>query len=129
MKQNSRKVGSMEKVEENGDIYLLSLWLSGYFLIHSFNKLFDGCQKLKYIYLVWKKVKVLVYQLCPTLCDPMDCSLPDCFVHGILQARVLEWIAIPFSGGSFQPRDQTWVSHIVGRFFTVWATREALKLR
>ena len=55
----------------------------------------------------------------PTLCDPMDCSLPDSSVHGILQARILEWVAIPFSRASSQPRDQTWVSCIAGRFFTV----------
>ena len=50
----------------------------------------------------WKKVKVkvLVTQLCPTLCDPMDCSPPDSSVHRILQARILEWVAIPFSRGS-----------------------------
>ena len=53
------------------------------------------------------KVKVLATQLCPTLCDPMDCSTPGSYVHGILQARILEWIAIPFSRGSSQPRDQT----------------------
>ena len=63
-----------------------------------------------------------VDQLCPTLCDPMDCSLPDSSVHGIFQARVLEWIAISSSRGSSQPRDQTQVSHIAGRFFTIWAT-------
>ena len=68
---------------------------------------------------------VLVAQSCPTLCSPMDCSLPGTSVHGILQARVLEWVAIPFSRGSSRPRDQTWVSHIAGRFFTVWVTREA----
>ena len=59
-----------------------------------------------------------------TLCDPMDCSLPGSSVHGILQARILEWVAIPFSRGSSQPRDQTWVSYIAGRFFTIWATKE-----
>ena len=46
-------------------------------------------------------------------------------VHGILQARILEWVAFPFSRGSSQPRDQTQVSHIAGGFFTSWATREA----
>ena len=61
---------------------------------------------------------------CLTLCNLMDCSLPDSSVHGILQARILEWIAIPFSRGSSQPRDRTWVSCTAGRFFTVWATRE-----
>ena len=66
-------------------------------------------------------VKVKVIQLYPILCDPMDYA-----VHGILQARILEWIAFPFSRGSSQPRDQTHVSHIAGRFFTICATREAL---
>ena len=55
----------------------------------------------------------------------MDCSLPGSSVHGILQARILEWVAIPFSRGSFQPRDQTQVSCIAARFFTIWATKEA----
>ena len=69
-------------------------------------------------------LKVLVAQSCPTLCDPMDCSPPGSSVHGILQARILEWVAIPFSRGSSWPRDQTWVSCTAGRFFTVWVTRE-----
>ena len=58
--------------------------------------------------------------LCPALYDPMDYT-----VHGILQARILEWVAFPFSRGSSQPRDQTQVSCIEGIFFTSWATREA----
>ena len=58
------------------------------------------------------KVKVLVTHLCPTLCDPMNCSLPGSSVHGILQARRLEWVAIPFSRGSSQPNDGTQVSCI-----------------
>ena len=68
----------------------------------------------------------LVTQLCLTLCNFMDCSLPGSSVHGILQARVLEWVAMPSCRGSSQPRDQTQVSLIAGRHFTVWATREAL---
>ena len=63
-------------------------------------------------------------QSCSTLCDPMDCK-----VHGILQARILELVAFPFSRGSSQPRDQTQVSCIAGGFFTSWATREALILQ
>ena len=55
----------------------------------------------------------------------MDCSPPGSSVHGIFQARIVEWVAIPFSRGSSWPRDQTWISHFVGRFFTIWATREA----
>ena len=61
-----------------------------------------------------------VAQLCLTLCDPMDYT-----VQGILQARILEWVAFPFSRGSSQSRDQTPVSHIAGRFFTSRATKEA----
>ena len=73
----------------------------------------------------WTKVKGLVAQSCSTLCKPMDCSLPGSSVHGILQAQILEWVAMPSSRGSSQPRDQTQVSHISGRFFTVWAPRES----
>ena len=65
------------------------------------------------------KVKVKVVQSCLTLCDPMDYTL-----HDILQARTLEWVALPFSKESSQPRDQTQISHIAGGFFTNWATRE-----
>ena len=64
------------------------------------------------------KVKVLVAQSCLTLCYPLDCSPPGFSVHGILQTKILEWVAIPFSRGSSRSRDQTQVSHIVGRFFT-----------
>ena len=60
-----------------------------------------------------------VSQSCPTLCDHMNCSLPHSSIHGIFQARVLEWVAISFSRGSSQPRDRTQVSLIVGRCFTV----------
>ena len=72
---------------------------------------------------------VWVPQSCPTLCNPMECNLPDSSVHGILQARILEWVAIPFSMGSSWPRDRTWVSCIAGRFFTDWDTREARLVR
>ena len=61
-------------------------------------------------------MKVKIAQSCLTLCDPMDWGLPGSSVHGILQARILEWVAVPFSRGSSQPRDQTQVSHITGRF-------------
>ena len=68
-----------------------------------------------------------VSQLCPTLCNPMDCSLPGSSTHGIFQARVLEWGATSFSRRSSQHRDWTWVSPIADRRFTVWATKEACK--
>ena len=64
-----------------------------------------------------------VAQLCPTLCDPMDYT-----VRGILLlARILEWVAVPFFRGSSQARDRTQVSHIAGRFFTSWATRDIIQ--
>ena len=56
---------------------------------------------------------------------PRTISLPASSVHGILQATILEWVAIPFSRGSSLPMDQTWVSWIASGFFTIWATREA----
>ena len=59
-----------------------------------------------------------VTQSCPTLCNPVDCSLPGFSVHGILQARILEWLAISFSRGSSWFRDQTCVSCIADRLFT-----------
>ena len=64
-----------------------------------------------------------ISQLCPTLCDPMDCSLPGSSVHRIFQARILEWVVISFSRRASQPRDWTQVSRVVGRRFTIWATR------
>ena len=73
----------------------------------------------------YRAVCMLVTQLCPTVCDPMDYSLPGSSVYGILQARILEWIAILFSRGSSRPRDWTQVSFIASRFFTIRVTREA----
>ena len=70
-------------------------------------------------------VCVLVTQSCPTLCEPLDCIPPGFYVHGILQARILEWIGIPFSRGSSHPRHQTQISCIIARFFTIWATRKS----
>ena len=72
--------------------------------------------------------KELVTHSCLTLCSPMDCTPPGSSVHGILQARILEWVAIPSSRGSSQPRDQTQGSSpaLAGRFFTTsttWASR------
>ena len=75
---------------------------------------------LSKVLIMWLNVKVKVTQSCPTHCYPME----D-IVLGILQARVLEWVAFPFSRGSSQPRDWTQVYHIAGGLFTHWATREA----
>ena len=76
----------------------------------------QGHHRIPNTYILYVKVKV---KSCATLCDPMDCSLPGSSVHGIFQAIVLEWIAISFSKGYSQPRDQTWVSPIAGRVFTI----------
>ena len=79
------------------------------------------------MYGVWDctKVKVLVAQSYLTLCDLVGCNPPGSSVHGILQARIPEWVAIPFSRGSSWPRDRTQVSCTAGKFFTFWATSEA----
>ena len=69
---------------------------------------------------------VLVAQLCPTLCDPMDDSPPGSSVYGSLQVRILAWVAIPFSRGSSPPRDWTQLSCVEGRFSTIGVTREGL---
>ena len=70
-----------------------------------------------------------ITQSFPTLCNPMECSLPGSSIHGIFQARVLKWVTISFSKGSPWPTDQTWVSRIADRRFAVWASREAVKFR
>ena len=64
----------------------------------------------------------LVAQSCLTLCNPTDCSPPGFSIHRILQTRILEWITIAFSRETSQPRNQTLVSCMAGRFFTIWAT-------
>ena len=71
-------------------------------------------------------VCILVAQSCPTICDSTDCSPPGSPVHGILQARILEWVAISFCKWSSRPRDITKVSLTAGRFFTLWATGKVL---
>ena len=78
------------------------------------------CCKVKWTELKWSEVA----QSCLTLCDPVDCSLPGSSAHGILHARILEWVAISFSRGSSRPKDWTCISCIADGFFTVWATKE-----
>ena len=77
-------------------------------------------------YIEWRgaRLHAELLQSCPTLCNAMDCSPPGSSVHGILQTGILEWVAILFSRESSQPRDQTWVSCIAGRFLTFWVTRK-----
>ena len=72
-----------------------------------------------------RTVLCLVTQSCLTLYNPVDYSPQGSSVHGIQQARILDWVAAPFSRGSSRPRDWTWVSCIAGRFFSIGATREA----
>ena len=86
--------------------------------------IFKG-KKEKWSQLITKCISLCAksVQWCPTLCGPMDWSPPGSSVHGILQARILEGFAMPSSRGSSWPRDQTWVFHIAGRFFTLWATK------
>ena len=76
----------------------------------------------------WTTLEAQSHSVESTFCDPMDCSLPGSSGHGILQARILKWVAVPFSRGSSQPRDWTQVSHISSVFFTACATREAYNL-
>ena len=83
-----------------------------------------GSQRVGQERLNWTELKSL--KSCPTLCDPMNRSPQGSSVHGILQARILEWVAVSSSRGSLQPRDWTQVYCIAGGFFTNWATREAL---
>ena len=80
-------------------------------------------QKHFFCYFLVNKMEVLVRRV--WLCDPVDCSLPGSSVRGAFQARRLQCVAIPFSRGSSRPRDWTWVSCFVDRFFTIWAAREA----
>ena len=112
---------------------LFFLFLALDYSLGLFNRRFLGEQKISSLpvflwhclihlpsNLLWNEVA----QSCPTLCDPMDCSLPGSSIHGIFRARVLEWVASSFSRRSSWPRDWTWVSRIVGKCFTVWATRQ-----
>ena len=115
--------------------WMCSVWLAcRSFGICPFTKIVNGNLPVR---LRWKVRVVYIYacvrarslQWCLTLCNPMDCSPPGSSVHGILQTRILEWVAMPFSRGSSRPRDQTHVSYvscIADSFFTVWAIREAL---
>ena len=97
-----------------------------YSRIDSLNVLY--CRLIKSLHSEWVSEVSKVAQSCPTLCDPVDCSPPGSSVHGVLQARILEWVAISFSRGSSEPRNWTHVSLIAGRRFNLWATRANPKL-
>ena len=118
---------AMEKIEL---MAIAAIWLD--LQIVMLNEMSQTEKKIWYCYM-WNlkkwykcevKVNVLVAQSCLVLCDPTDCSLPGFSVLGNLQARILGWVAIPFSKRSSWLRDWTRVSIIAGGFFTVWATRK-----
>ena len=99
------------------DFFIVTVLL--WFLISDFCCCFNLLKSQMMVSVFRNKVEIA--QWCPTLCDPVDYTF-----HGILQAQILEYVAFPFSRGSSQPRDQTQVSCIAGRYFTSWAMREAL---
>ena len=110
------------KIKSNLPIFtLMGCWDFSYLKVLIFIIFTESKSKniTKYTHKVCVRAKLL--QLCPTLCDPMDFSPPSSLVHGILQARILEWVAMPSSRGTSQPRDWTWVSvspALAGVFFT-----------
>ena len=92
---------------------------------NKWNSGFQVSQNIHQVVISLVAALCLAHQACLTLCDPVDCSPPGSSVHGILQARILEWVAMPSSGRSSWPSNWTMVSFIAGGFFTSWATREA----
>ena len=95
-------------------------WMDTEIVVHVYNGILLSYKKDAFESVLMRWVKVNVAQSCPTLCDPMNYT-----VHGILQARILEWVAFPFSRESSQPRHKIQISCIAGGFFTSYATREA----
>ena len=108
-----------------GKFQVMTKWINyTYTYVHSMGLNYRVSSRVPMLYSEW--VSEWSRSSCQPLCDPMDCSLPGSSLHGILQARVLEWVAISFSTGSSQPRDQTRVSCIPGRRFNLWATSRSL---
>ena len=118
-KKKKKKKFWFSYVSTSGRV-LAKYLIMGYKVIYMESYYCHTLKKWKSLNPVW-----LFATLWTAACDPMDCSLPGSSVHEILQTRIQEWVAIPFSRRSSQPRDWTQVSHIVGKFFTVWATMEA----
>ena len=119
--------GKIPRTEESGGLWFMGLqrvgheWACMYAWIYSYAFIFHGNGNITFRWsLKWSEVS----QSCPTLCDPMDCSLSGSSVHGIFQARVLEWIAISFPRGSSWSRNWTLVSCIAG----IYSQRRSLKL-
>ena len=106
-----------------GHCFMLFRWLKLESILFKSNEypIYSSMMNIINLFIhIYKYMKVKVTHSCPTLWDPMVYT-----VHGILQARILEWVVFLFSRGSSQPRDQTQVSHVAGEFFISWATREA----
>ena len=101
--------------------------ISGLSSSHTLSSSCADCSLNTFVFSLLSSVQclVLIAQSCSTLCDSMDCGLPGFSVHGILQARILDWVAIFFSRWPSPLRDQTHVSRTAGRGFKIWATREA----
>ena len=110
-----------------GLLQTTALHTSHFTLLTCSNKMLGKLWSINLRLSLTSSVSVSLSQLCLTLCNPMDCSSSGSSVHGILQARILQWVASSFSRGSSQPRDQIQISHTEGRFFTVWATREIIE--
>ena len=108
------------KAEMNHSSAIHSSWL-GHFFVLPPNLILEACCRTPDL-----RFAVLVAQSCLDSLRLMDWSLPGFSGCGILQARILEWVAFPFSRKSSWPRDWTWVSHIAGRFLTIWGARKAL---
>ena len=127
---NSRKIRSHMYLElkscviTNSSVYTALLWISKLYLGNHSHHEFEVKQLKSSGSVEWVSE---VAQSCLTLCDPMDCSWPGSSHHGILQARILEWVAISFSRGSSWSRDQTQVPRIVDGSFTIWATSETTR--
>ena len=125
------KVPKSLSVEANSELSLpdwdtlnLSTQLTGKHtapILHPYPKNLGLAGPLHFSLEVWINVNINVAWSHLALCNPMDYSLPGFSVHGILQARIVEWVAVPSSRGSSWPRDWTQVSCIAGRFFTSWA--------
>ena len=96
--------------------FVIYFWLERKWLLQTWSRKKLLCFNERYLHTQYVYVYVLVAQSCLTLWSPMDYSLPGFSVHGILQAKILEGVDIPFSRGSSQCRNQTWVSCIAGRF-------------
>ena len=113
------------KLESKAFWTLLFLSSVPSWLIFLYHKTLEVKPSLKSILPILISEWVKVTQLCLTLCNPMDCNPPGSSVHGNLQARILKLVTISFSRRSSWPRDWIWVFCILGRYFTIWATREA----